>query len=117
VKFIPHQFHLSVDTTQRIINVTKGDQLDSQAERDFDPSTATFGAGLGVLAQRAMRQVMTLAMINISVYTSVVGDGMYLPAWLLSLINLLVLQALESPFLFPPYHSMNMQLAMASRYG
>jgi hypothetical protein len=93
VKFIPHRFHLSVDTTQRIINVTKGDQLDSQAERDFEPSTATFGAGLGVLAQRAMRQVMTLAMINISVYTSVIGDGTYLSAWLLSLINILVLQA------------------------
>ena len=79
VTFIPHRFHLSVDATQRIINVTKGEQLDSQAELDFDPSTAVYGAGLGVIAQRAMRQVMVLAMINISVYTSVIGDGTYQP--------------------------------------
>ncbi len=102
VKFIPHRFHLSVDTTQRIINVTKGDQLDSQAEYDFDPSTATYGAGLGVIAQRAMRQVMVLAMINISVYTSVIGDGMCLPAWLPHNINPLGPACLESHSLILP---------------
>lgn len=75
VTFTPTLFDIRVDTIGRTINVTKSNSLGPGDELSFDPSTATYGPGLGILAQRAMRQVMTLAMINLSVYTSVIGDG------------------------------------------
>jgi hypothetical protein len=78
VNFTLTLFDIRVDSIGRTINVTKNSSLGPEDELKFDPSTATYGSGLGMLAQRAMRQVMTLAMINLSVYTSVIGDGRFL---------------------------------------
>lgn len=75
VKFTPTLFDISVNVISRTIDVTQNRSLGLEEEVMFDPSTAAYGSGLGILAQRAMRQVMTLAMINVSVYTSVIGDG------------------------------------------
>ena len=75
VTFTPALFNVGVDSIDRTINVTKNRPLGPDDELNFDPSTAMYGPGLGILAQRAMRQVMVLAMINLSVYTSVIGDG------------------------------------------
>jgi hypothetical protein len=77
VTFTPTVFDIGVDSIGRTINVTRNSSLGPEDELKFDPSTATYGPGLGILAQRAMRQVMTLAMINLSVYTSVIGDGRF----------------------------------------
>ena len=78
VAFTARQFHVVVDTKQKFITVTKGNSLSTDEEVQFDPTTAISGSGLGLIVQRAMRQVMTLAMINTSVYTSVLGDGKHL---------------------------------------
>jgi hypothetical protein len=72
VTFTPRTFQVTVNTTGLLIQVSDVGEAD---ELLVDPTTAKFGAGMGVLAQRSLIQILLLSFINTSLYTSVVGDG------------------------------------------
>ena len=70
--FRPSSFLVDVDTSQRLINVTKVGEAN---ELDFDPTVANNGPGLGIIAQSAMHQLDDISTIFTTMLTSVIGDG------------------------------------------
>jgi hypothetical protein len=80
VTFTPRTFQVTVNTTGLLIQVSDVGEAD---ELLVDPTTAKFGAGMGVLAQRSLIQILLLSLINTSLYTSVVGDGTQIPLFIL----------------------------------
>jgi hypothetical protein len=72
VTFIPRTFQVTVNTTGLLIQVSDVGEAD---ELLVDPTIAKFGAGMGILAQRSLVQILLLSLIHSSLYTSVVGDG------------------------------------------
>jgi hypothetical protein len=72
VTFIPRTFQVLVNVSELLIQVIDVGEADELA---VDPTTAKWGSGMGVIAQRSLLQIMLLSWINTSLYTSVVGDG------------------------------------------
>jgi hypothetical protein len=77
VTFTPRTFQVLVNVSELLIQVTDVGEAD---ELGVDPTTAKWGSGMGVIAQRSLLQIMLLSYINTSLYTSVVGDGKQNPS-------------------------------------
>ena len=72
VAFTARTFNITASTDDRLINVMDIGDAD---ESLFDPTSKIYGPGFGTIAQRAIIQLSLLSLINISMYTSVLGNG------------------------------------------
>lgn len=74
VEFVPKTFRVNVNVSELLITVV---DTNTSHMPDIDPTTAHYGPGLGVVAQRAMSDIRIFGHIYTTLYTSVVGDSKF----------------------------------------